>query len=724
MTAVWMLGFFGPSAWAATCDLGAGRAGALECLDDPAFGGEAAVVLGWIGEPSDVEALAAHIDDMPGVLTSIARIGGDRAATLVNAHAQDPASPAHVAAIRALPYLGGDGAEALLVEALDHPDAGVQAADSLALFAPGALDDVVQRYRAVTTASEVWSWADSVARFGKPGHDILWADVERWTWPQVTGALPELAQAGDERVLKVIGERLSSRWPDERALAVEALVDFEGDAAVPVLVDALKAATDTEAVEDLAEALLERDPAQRAALEEEVKGAPLDRALGLAEALYPYGTAPELADMRALAEDRGGPLAELLHTNVYIQSWAPGAVPEDALVMARTELEKSADEMDTSGLSLLLRGGQEADRKALFDLARNGAKDVRLMVVSVLGEARGEDVDDLLVELATGQDQELVDASLDALEDADPRTRQRALDGLLAAERPTYVSSYGTRAGWLMAHGGKVGRKVVLDDLRNGTGSERDAAIAAMIEEGAHAQLLAEAKKLDEDGRRRSLVAVLESDRAPDGREWLKDADEEVVVAAIEAFLEASPADALDVLASMASKRKNADDVREAALEAVIELAPADLEQRLQAAMEDGVLLDTAVSGLASLDTPSARAFLADVARNGDDPEVRTAVVGAIRWELAGDREQFELLVDLLADPADDVRSAAYDALGSSGSRAAVDVVLEALKGDDLERAVAAAGVLLDLEGAPAAEQDAQIRKLAKKDDSLGWRLD
>jgi HEAT repeat protein len=180
----------------------------------------------------------------------------------------------------------------------------------------------------------------------------------------------------------------------------------------------------------------------------------------------------------------------------------------------------------------------------------------------------------------------------------------------------------------------------------------------------------------------------------------------------------ANPPDAVDQLDASVRATKRPDDVREAALEGLAALAPKDLEARLQRYVKKAPLTTTALSLLVEHGTPSALAFVKDIARTDRDPETRVAAVDAF-WERGTD-----LFIELLDDPADDVREAALNALGRQGNSKAASIAEARLNHEDPARAAEAAGVLLDLGGAPAARNDARIRTLAKGNSMLEWKLD
>lgn len=703
------------------------REAALLCLDDDDYSREALNLLAWTGTEADVERILPFLEESSWAISALVGIGGPAARQAILDTAANPRSYSWESAVQALGALGGDDALALLTQYAADPDVGGYASDGLArLGTPAALAAVTELFRSANAEMPAYWYADSLRKFPKDSGaaDVLWDSIAKKQWPQSEEALHMLAKMQDPRVMKAVEQRLASPYEDVRASAFEALTEMPADKGLPLLREHL-AKGDAEDAEDVAETMLSLDPSTRAELVQFVKDGPEDHADGVAEAIWPFVGAHDVTEALAMAKARPGKIADRLRENLFIQTWNVGAVPDAVLDEARKELDRPAEKVDSRVLSVLLRGAVSADRSRLVQLAESGPTPWRVLAIDALAEQPGKATDDLLLGWVFDGNSDVADAAISAFDSRSPEARDR-LAAALVATPAVHASSWSPREDRL-AYGGKAGRDVLVEQIRNGTGTERDAAISALVDTERRAdldQLMKLAPDLDADGRERVLVAVLDSERAPLALvvELLDDADDDLATSAIEALVEAEPPDALDRLDKIVRAKKRSDDVREAALEGVADLAPADLEARLERYIDKAPLSETALTELVELGSKKALETVMNVARTHADPETRVAALDAF-WTNTGGPVT-DLFIELLDDPADDVRASALSALGRVGSTRAAKVAEARLKSDDKTKAVEAAEVLLDLGGAPAARNDARIRKLAKEEPALQWRLD
>ncbi len=123
--------------------------------------------------------------------------------------------------------------------------------------------------------------------------------------------------------------------------------------------------------------------------------------------------------------------------------------------------------------------------------------------------------------------------------------------------------------------------------------------------------------------------------------------------------------------------------VASSALGSLGQLGGPDAEAALTEALDDPNVAWSAVNGLQTLGTPTARDTLIQAARSADDPSVRSAVLQSLPH--IGAEGTHEILQDALEDPDLEVRNSAVRALESVGTTQAAEALAEALRSGDLD---------------------------------------
>lgn len=702
------------------------RAAALLGLEDPRTRREAAAVLGFVAAPADAELLwtlaldrDARVADT--AVESLGRAGGPAAEHRLVQLAEDAGASTREAALRALGDLSGTAGMPTLEAAVLNPR--LQGAASEGLARKGTPRAVATVTTAFWSAGDPGALAAGLAAFPEESgaRTALWSAVRSGAPPTFSAALEALASVEDPALFDTLVPMLKSTSPSVRSLAVDALQTLDDPRAVPPLLAHLEVATGEE-IRGVLIALVSLGGTEvDDRLLELAKTAPVEIAAPTADWLYDDFRLDDVDTMVELIHARPGPIADSVKFDLYAYDWTRGQVPEAVLAVAREDANATSERSVSDFLGVLLEGGKPADVALVQDRVFTGTRTQRQEALVAIAEDPGEEVDAILLALLEDSDPDIVRAAISALEDRGSRSEAALVDALVAQLGNQLAGTgWGDAEEVLARIGGERGTAALLLRVRDGTTSERDNAISALLRSETaenHAQLYAVLDTLPPRARAAVLTSSFSSGNAPRDRivAHLTDADPAIAESAMIALAEAEGPAAEPALSAVLEDRDVSAQHREAALDALVTAGPISLETLLLEARDDEELAGAALDHLAELGTDAAGRALEEVILHDPDPEVRAHAVNALHGTGAAS-DPLALYRRALEDLDGDVVTAGIDGIANLGTSAAAEVLLN-LVNDEPALAAEAAAALEQLGGAVFERNEAMLREVQEAAD-------
>ena len=337
------------------------------------------------------------------------------------------------------------------------------------------------------------------------------------------------------------------------------------------------------------------------------------------------------------------------------------------------------------------------------------------------------------------------DLLFELLEDGDPNVRRTALQTLqsrgedatgdLEALLIDRLESGDLGQGWddaeqiLASMGTPSANKALMRRVAEGTDAEARRALQAIVYNGDADQVsgLADLVRSSDDPMERQRIydSILYSN-APGLEEFvdlaLEDDNPGVKSQAVYTLGRIGTPESRETLMELLEDEDVG--VRGASLQALATMGGKEAEDLLLDAMHDPEMASTALSGLQTLGTRSAREALVDVAAHSDDVNLRTQALYAVSW--SGGREGEEAIIAAMSDEDETVRQTAFSAIQSVGTSRAAEALGQQLSQMDPEDPLAmqAASTLRSMGGSAASEHEDLIEEILGSNDTGGmWGL-
>jgi HEAT repeat protein len=649
---------------------------------------DAVVMLGYVGQPEDVQLLAGMIDT---------------------------GSPAlRVSAVKALGGIGGDDAVGLLTRIVEAQDALLEAEAWNALAATGHPDalalmdarlqegrdyDVIagalarsgspEAARALISAlgdagpNEIWYVATALASFSHDVPEARKALVKAATGNDAAtraAALGALAQAGDPGVFDIVDHALKSGDTTRLAEVASALGSVQDARALPLLKKLVQSGPSQVATNAVyAIGAIGGPEAEEVLLDLVAHGRP-DLGSQAAWALRDPTSPEAVAVLSRAAEDRPLVVRQAAITRLMQGPWGKDDVPDEVLALAREQIQGSGPygSLPAEAFGLLLDHGDETDAALIREVIDGAPSWQRVTAISAL---RGHDalwIPDLLIGLVGDPDMSVAQTAVDAAL-SDPRLHSRLEAKLLVQleEGPTWAACQGlARLGTPRAIG------ELFDRIENGTyneASEAASALASWGDRDAVASLVDLIDDVEDPQVRSTLYSSLmyrtDVDVTELAERALRESDPSIRSMAASALAQSGSPEARAKLAELLDDEDLS--VRSSALYALGQMGGSEAEELALGLVDDPELGTTAVSTLAMLGTRSARQKLADVALTAEREDLRAQAL----YSLAGSpgRDLEDVLERALEDESSSVRLAAISTLQSTGSRRAAEALVPLL---------------------------------------------
>ena len=722
----------------ASADGDALRAIALESIDmadnDVALS-EAIQVLGWVGVDDDAELLAVLVDEQTGSARIVAsralgHLGTDSAVDELMAlrERKDPAI--QDAVLRALGSTGSDDALDVLAQDLEDPSWESSAASALASHGTTqAARLLVRRFQGDET-NQAWALAYALASFSPEAvpaaRSSLRSALRSSDSERRNAAMHALANVHDEGIYDALHQASLTSNVTVQQQAIQALGNLGDPRAIPRLEEIAR--TGSQQVRHSAVYAIGSigGDTGRETLITLVEIGPLDVGAAAANAFGDLNEEGVIDVLIWAVENRGTQVADASRNRLFAGPWAQGAAPEELFDLARETIEhRGSNSWTGQAYTFLLTHGGRADQDFILDILENGSAQQKSDALYALQTQPHVLPSSMLLRLVEDGDANVRRAALYALQQRGEEVSEELEDILLRR----FENGGSMGGGWddteqaLAQLGTSRANRALMDRVENGTDAESRRALSAIVYSGSVDQmddLLDILEDSDDPAMRRRIYDNILYSSAPNLDEFVEHAlDEEdsyVRANAVSALGRVGTPEARDQLRDLL----DADDsqVRSAALSAVAQQGGGDAEKVLLEALDDPDTQYSALSGLQTLGTRSAREALVDVARNADDTSLRTQALNSLAWN--GGKEGEAVILDALEDDDESVRSTAIYALQSVGSSRSADALADLIEDGDPEdpTTVQAAQVLSSMGGRAAEEQKERIEEL------LGYSAD
>lgn len=690
-----------------------------ELAADPPAGVTAELVdrLGIAGSPTDVDALLPLSEDpnqrvSAAAIGALGRIGGRRAVERLATMARSNDGNVNSIATHALGLSSDPRAEAVLQDLAGHPDSWRRQAayEALALRGGERARRAIHKAFATCPPGEAWMVASAVALLGGAADRRLLVSVATSAHdPRAEAAMWALASMtgpGTDDLLLVIARGATGT---RRNSALGALAAVRDPRAVELLVEAWDQGQQY------------RYTVVQALGQSKAEGA-LDALLALMDRARP-DQAPWIVDALAARPEPGA--REILLSLAR----EPGPQGQHALAaLSRLGAEGVADLL----VARFDEQGQLPPPDALAYLALHGGEQGWSLLEEVLAEGNGNDRNSVVWALQARGDQDAADRLIDLVRDADSWTSSTAMsalegmgeqarDGLRAVlleqvrADDASLAAYGPTLARL---GGDEARDLLVARMKDGTSSERQAALTALgqMEDPSARAAMKEMLDSDDPALRGAALQTLlwsgDGEVEPGLLERaLADPDPLVRSAAVGVLGGRGSPEALDRLVLLVDDPDLS--IRTSALSALGATGAPEAEEALIAALHDPELSQTAMWSLQSLGSRSGAAAIRAVASDGD-AEQRIAAIGVLANDPSP--EAGEILAERLHGDAPGEASSALWALQSRGTTAAATAIAEMIDRldpqADADLRFQAASSLQAIGGSVARERAEQIEEI------------